>query len=77
MWGLLVSCVTGTIVGDLFSLALQVLRTVCLERRESPKLLETTEERLLLLLRVGRQNLLGQTQFLVGLPLLAGRRYSR
>lgn len=75
--GLSVCCVGGTIGGDLLSLALKVLGAVGLERRQSPQLLETIEECLLLLLCVGCQNLLGQAQFLVGLPLLDGRRHSR
>lgn len=74
---LVICCVWGTVACDLLSLVLRVLGAVGLERRKSPQLLETTEERLLLLLRVGCQNLLGQAQFLVGLPLLAGRWYSR
>lgn len=70
-------CVGGTVGGELLSLALKVLGAVGLESRQSPQLLETIEERLLLLLCVGCQNLLGQAQFLVGLPLLAGRRHNR
>lgn len=38
---------------------------------------EVIQKGLLLLLRVGRQNLLGQPQFLIGLPLLTGRRNNR
>lgn len=70
-------CVGGTVSGELLSLALKVLGAVGLESRQSPQLLETIEERLLLLLCVGCQNLLGQAQFLVGLPLLARRRHNR
>lgn len=70
-------CVGGTVAGDLLSLPLKVLGAVGLERRESPQLLETIEERQLLLLCVRCQNLLRQAQFLVGLPLLAGRWHSR
>lgn len=64
---------TGTVAGDLLSLPLKVLGAVGPERRESPQLLEPIEECLLLLLCMGCQNLLSQAQFLVGLPLLAGR----
>jgi len=67
-------CVYGsTIADDLPPLALQVVRAVGLEGRDSPQLPEAVEEGLLLLLRVGRQDLLGEPQFLVGLPLLVGR----
>ena len=63
----------STIADDLPPLALQVLRAVSLEGRDSPQLPEAVEEGLLLLLGVGCQHLLGQTQFLVRLPLLVGR----
>lgn len=63
----------GTIADWLFSLALQVSGAVCLECCESTKLPEAVQKGLLLFLCVGCQNLLGQSQFLVGLPLRTGR----
>lgn len=65
--------VVGTIAGDLFFLTLQVLRAVFFEGRESSELSDAIQKGLLLLLRVSCQNLLGQPQFLVGLPLLTRR----
>lgn len=62
-----------TVADELFSPPLQVLGAVCLERGQPVKLLEAAQEVLLLLLRVGCQNLLGQSQFLVPPPLLTGR----
>lgn len=67
----------GTVTGDLLPLALQVLGAGCFEGRESTKLPEAIEEGLLLLLSVGCQNLLGQAQLLVRLPLLTGRTHCR
>lgn len=49
-----------TIAGDLFPLLLQVLRAISFELRESTELPEAIQEGLLLLLRMGCQNLLGQ-----------------
>lgn len=49
-----------TIAGDLFPLLLQVLRAICFELREPTELPEAIQEGLLLLLRMGCQNLLGQ-----------------
>lgn len=69
--------VRRTIAGHLSSLTLQVLRAVCPECCESAMLLEAIQKGLLLLLRMGCQNLLGQAQPLVGLPLLTGRGNSR
>lgn len=66
--------VRGTIAGDLFSLTLQVLRAVFFECCESLMLPEAIQKGLLLLLRMGCQNLFGQPKFfLIGLPLLTGR----